>query len=266
MPALAPASPAALRGAVALCLAVAVTAIWAQAPAATAHALSAQTQPMLTLAPGAAPQAAAGLTEAVGAALALAVRHVQTPPGARLEVEPGSLDPRLKLAACAQVEPYLPTHSRLWGRTRIGLRCLSGPVRWNVYLPVTVKVWARAVVAAQPLTAGNVIKPSDLGWAEVDLAAHPSAAQLDPAPLIGRSLAVHLPTGAAIRADSLRQRQWFAAGEVVSVIARGPGYAVSGSATALSHGIEGQPVRLRTESGRIITATPTGQHLVEMAL
>ncbi|MBK6716041.1 MAG: flagellar basal body P-ring formation protein FlgA [Burkholderiales bacterium] len=266
MPAPASAPPAVPRWAAALCLAGAATLTWAQSPPPSAVALPATSLPTLALGPGAAQQGAAGLAEAVGAALALAVRHVQTPAGARLEVEPGQLDPRLKLAACSQVEPYLPTHSRLWGRTRIGLRCLSGPVRWNVYLPVTVKVWARAVVAAQPLTAGNVIKPSDLGWADVDLAAHPSAAQLDPAPLIGRSLAVHLPYGAAIRADSLRQRQWFAAGEVVSVIARGPGYAVSGSATALSHGIEGQPVRLRTEAGRIITATPTGERRVELEL
>ena len=33
----------------------------------------------------------------------------------------GSLDPRLKLAPCNQVEPHLPAGTRLWGRSRIGL-------------------------------------------------------------------------------------------------------------------------------------------------
>lgn len=222
--------------------------------------------PMLTLGPAAQQPDAAGLSEAVGAALALAARHTRPPAGARLEVEPGRLDPRLRLAACAQVEPYLPAHSRLWGRSRIGLRCLSGPVRWNVYLPVTVKVWAPAVVAAQPLAAGTVLKSSDLALAEVDLAASASPAMVDPASLIGRSLAHALPAGSTVREDNLRQRIWFSAGDVVTVVAHGPGYAVSSSATALSNGIEGQSVRLRTESGRIISATPTGQRQVEMTL
>ena len=42
----------------------------------------------------------------------------------RMEVQMGQLDSRLRLAACARVEPYLPAGSRLWGRTRLGLRCL----------------------------------------------------------------------------------------------------------------------------------------------
>jgi flagella basal body P-ring formation protein FlgA len=226
----------------------------------------AQPLPTLSLGPSAAAQDAAGITQAVSAALALTVRHVQTPPGARLEVEPGSLDPRLKLAPCPQVEPYLPAQSRLWGRTRIGLRCVNGPVRWNVYLPVTVKVWARALVAAHPLAAGATIHMGDLAQAEVDLASSPSPAHTDPLPLMGRVVAQSLAPGAAIRDDCLRQRIWFSAGDEVTVIARGPGYAISGSATALSNGVEGQSVRLRTESGRIITATPSGQRQVEMAL
>jgi flagellar basal body P-ring formation protein FlgA len=40
----------------------------------------------------------------------------------RPEIEVGALDTRLRLAPCQQVEPYLPRGSRLWGRTRIGLR------------------------------------------------------------------------------------------------------------------------------------------------
>ena len=42
--------------------------------------------------------------------------------------------------ALPQVEPYLPNNMRLWGKSRIGLRCTGGPTRWNVYLPITVKV------------------------------------------------------------------------------------------------------------------------------
>ncbi|MGE5116392.1 MAG: flagellar biosynthesis protein FlgA, partial [Betaproteobacteria bacterium] len=91
--------------------------------------------------------------------------------GMRVSVEVGALDPRLKLAPCERIEPYLPAGTRLWGKAHIGVRCLSGPTRWNVYLPVTVHVWGRALVAASPLAAGTNLAAADLVEAEVDLAA-----------------------------------------------------------------------------------------------
>ena len=61
----------------------------------------------------------------------------QTPQSSplRMEVEVGALDERLRLAPCARVEPYLPAGARLWGRSRLGLRCLEGATRWNVFCP-----------------------------------------------------------------------------------------------------------------------------------
>ena len=52
-------------------------------------------------------------------------------PGAlRVEIEPGRLDPRLRLAPCERIEPYLPPGARAWGRSRVGLRCVQGPAPW----------------------------------------------------------------------------------------------------------------------------------------
>src|SRR3989344_4914921 len=48
----------------------------------------------------------------------------------RMEVSVASLDSRLRLAPCARVEPYLPVGARLWGRTRLGLRCVEGQTAW----------------------------------------------------------------------------------------------------------------------------------------
>jgi flagella basal body P-ring formation protein FlgA len=195
---------------------------------------------------------------------ALTAGQVAAPGSARVEVVPGQLDPRLKLAPCDRIEPYLPTGARLWGSSKVGLRCTAGPVRWNVYLPVTVKVWSLALVATRPLAAGTDLGPADLALAEVDIAAAPAATfdRLDG--LLGRRLAAPLAPGAALRSDMLRSRQWFAAGESVTVIAQGPGFAVSGAGEALGPGIEGQSVRVRTEGGRVLTGTATGDHRVEI--
>lgn len=213
----------------------------------------------------ASPSANAGLSS-IAQALALTRQNVQVPAGARVEVLPGELDPRLKLAPCARIEPHLPAGSRPWGRTRVGLRCVSGPVRWNVYLPLTVRIWAPAVVAASDLSAGHTLVASNLTLAEVDLAASNSPIHTVAADVVGRTLATALSAGSALRADALRQRQWFQAGETVTVVAQGAGYAVSGEGQALGHGLEGQPVRVRTDSGRILTAMPVGTRRVEIAL
>ena len=188
-------------------------------------------------------------------------------PGAmRVEIEPGRLDPRLRLAPCQHIEPYLPPGARAWGRTRVGLRCMQGESPWNVYLPVTVKVFAPAWVTASALPAGSELKPEMLRQAEVDWAALPAPPVLDAARLVGRQLSRPLPAGAAVRHSDLKQRQWFAAGDTVQLVARGPGFSVTGEGQAMSPGMEGQPVRVRTENGRMLTGQPVGPNRVEVQL
>ena len=138
----------------------------------------------LLLAALALPAAAQGLSAQVLAQvqqLALAGASVGAPPQARVDVQVGALDPRLKLAPCAQVQPYLPTGLHMWGRTRIGLRCVDGQARWNVSVPVVVKVYGRALVAATNLPAGTVLTQAELSAADIDIAAEPGAVFTDAA-------------------------------------------------------------------------------------
>jgi flagella basal body P-ring formation protein FlgA len=184
----------------------------------------------------------------------------------RVEVSVGQLDPRLRLAPCQQVEPYLPEGTRLWGKSRVGLRCTQGSVKWNVYLPITVKVFGRALVATSGLTAGSVLTAADLALAEVDLAEDPVAALADPDIAVGRTLARALKPGQSLRQSHLKVRQWFAAGETVTVVAQGQGFSVASEGQALNHGVDGQPVRVRTESGRVLTGQAVAERRVELAL
>jgi flagella basal body P-ring formation protein FlgA len=187
-------------------------------------------------------------------------------PRARVEVTVGSLDPRLHLAPCQRIEPHLPNGARLWGKSRIGLRCTQGPVAWNVYLPITVKVFAPSLIAAAPLPAGTVLTAADLRESEVDLAEEPGTAIGQGTLAVGRTLARPLAAGQALRQSDLKTRQWFAAGDTVSLVAVGPGYTVSGEGQALTPGIEGQVVRVRTENGRVVTGQAVAEHRVEVPL
>lgn len=187
-------------------------------------------------------------------------------PGVRFDVQVGQLDPRLRLAPCQKVEPYLPPGARLWGKTRIGLRCVHGTSPWNVYLPVTVKVYARALVATAPMAMGTVVTAGDVTQAEVDLAEDVSVAMTDANLVVGRTLARAINPGQSVRQAHLKARQWFSAGETVKLMAVGSGFSVASEGQALTPGVEGQPARVKTESGHVLTGMPTGDHRVELAM
>jgi flagellar basal body P-ring formation protein FlgA len=203
-------------------------------------------QQVRTLALGAAGAAPAGVT--------------------RVEVSIGQLDPRLHLAACQRVEPYLPTGTRLWGRARIGLRCVQGPTAWNVFLPITVRAYGRALVTTVAAPSGSVLKAGDLAQAEVDLAEDSTAALVDAESAVGRTLAQSLKPGQSVRQGHLKPRQWFAAGDTIKITALGAGFSLEGEGQALSNGVEGLPARVRIEGGRVLTGQPVGERRLELAL
>ena len=171
----------------------------------------------------------------------------------RMEVSVGALDERLRLAPCTRVEPYLPTGARLWGRTRLGLRCQEGAVRWNVFLPVTVKAYGPAWVLTGDVTMGTVLSAADATEAEVDWAAENTSILAEPSLWVGLVASRHLKAGQALRQSMLRAPQVFQAGALVRVVAQGQGYAVSAAGQAMSAGVAGQTVRIRMDNGKIVS-------------
>lgn len=176
----------------------------------------------------------------------------------RVEVKLGSLDPRLQLAPCRRIEPYLPAGARLWGRSAIAVRCVDGAT-WNVSLPVTVTVWGRAVVAAHPLAAGAVPGAADLRVQEIELTREPAAPLTDPAQVGGQMLNRPLAAGQPLRPDMLRTATTIRAGDPVRVVIVGEGFSANADGQALAAAGEGQPLRVRTETGRVLGGTVRGR-------
>ncbi|MCA0175377.1 MAG: flagellar basal body P-ring formation chaperone FlgA [Proteobacteria bacterium] len=193
-----------------------------------------------------------------GAGQLLSARAAAAEPGARVEVQVGQLDPRLRLAPCRKIEPQVPPGVPLAGRTRLMLACVEGDKKWRVSLPVTVKIWASAQTAATALPAGTVLQAHHLASAEVDLAEAPSPAVREAAPALGRTLARPLAAGATLRQIDLKARQWFASGDTVRLVAQGPGWRIAAEGQALSPGIEGSPARVRLDNGRVVQGQPVG--------
>lgn len=184
----------------------------------------------------------------------------------RMEVSVGSLDPRLKLAPCARVEPYLPPGSRLWGRTRLGLRCVEGQTAWNVYLPVTIKAFGPAWVLTSAVAPGAALTAADATEAEVDWAADSAPVMANPDLWVGQIAARQLVPGQALRQSMVRAPTVFRAGAQVKVVAQGPGYAVTSAGQAMSAGAVGQIVRIRMDNGRIVSGTVSENGTIDLTL
>ncbi len=184
----------------------------------------------------------------------------------RTEVVMGSLDSRLRLAPCARVEAHLPPGSRLWGRSRIGLRCVEGPRRWNVYVPVTIKAFGPAWVVKRPVDAGATLSQDDAELAEVDWAAHPSGVLARADMWVGQQTAFALTPGLTLRENAVRPQRAFGAGDQVRVNSSGSGFSISATGLALTAGLVGQSARVRLPGGRVITGLVQPDQTVEIAL
>ena len=181
----------------------------------------------------------------------------------RVEVSIGTPDSRLQLAPCSNMQPFIPSGARLWGRTSLGVRCVGGPT-WQVFLPAHIRVFGQAPVASRSLNAGDSINEADVRFEEVELTRFPAGAIADVAQFADRELSRPVAAGQPLLRDQFRARQVVSQGDNVKVLYSGPGFAVSTQARALSGATEGQNVRVVTESGKTLNGTARSGRVVEI--
>lgn len=171
---------------------------------------------------------------------------------------------RAELAPCARTEFFLPAGARAWGRVSVGVRCVQGAA-WTVMLPAVVRAWSPGLVALVPLAAGAAPGPQDVAEREVELTREPGAIVRDATALQGRVLSRAVGAGQPLRADMLRAPQVVQAGEPVHLRIAGTGFAITAGGQALVAAAEGQPVRVRTEFGRVLTGVAREGRYVDVA-
>lgn len=181
----------------------------------------------------------------------------------RVEVSVGTLAAGLQLAPCERIEPFLPPGVRLWGRTSVGMRCTQGAT-WSVLVPVNVRISGPALVAARPLAALQPIGPGDIRTADAEWTREPQGVATDASQLDNRVLARPLAVGQPVPLAALRAPQAVGQGDPVKVVGQGRGFAIQTDGIALAAASDGQTVRVRTESGRIVTGTARVGRLVEL--
>jgi flagella basal body P-ring formation protein FlgA len=145
------------------------------------------------------------------------------------------------------------------------VRCVEGAA-WTVMVPVMVRAWSTALVAAEPLAAGTVPGPQDVREQEVEVTRESAALLRDAAAVQGRALTRALAPGQPLRADALRAVNVVQAGDPVRLRIAGAGFAVTATGQALTAAAEGQPLRVRTELGKVLTGIAREGRQVDVAL
>lgn len=181
----------------------------------------------------------------------------------RIEVQVSALEARTMEAPCAAPNYAVAPGQRLWGRSAVVVTC-PGISAWSLRVPLMVRVWANALVAVRTLPALMPIRAQDLRTAEVELSREAHGVLTDMAQLAGRVSTRMISAGQPVPLAALRAPQVVSQGDPVKVLGQGQGFSIAVEATAMGAALEGQNVRVRTESGRVLTGVARNGRVVEV--
>jgi flagella basal body P-ring formation protein FlgA len=181
----------------------------------------------------------------------------------RIDISVGQAASRLHPAPCDKVQPFARSGARLWGSSFVGVRCVSG-AQWTISVPVQVRVYGAALVAARVLRAGQPIDEADVRTEQVEWTRDAQGVVRDASQLHSRVPVRAIEPGEPIGLSLLREVPAVAQGDPVKVVGRGQGFSVTTDAVALAAAPAGQPVRVKVESGKILTGTAREGRIVEV--
>ncbi|MFZ6693530.1 flagellar basal body P-ring formation chaperone FlgA [Undibacterium sp. SXout20W] len=184
------------------------------------------------------------------------------PGDAEISVSP--LDSRLNLASCQALMPFLPTGSKAWGKTTVGVRC-TAPTAWTVYLRANVQITAEYYVAAHSLTKGQVLAIDDLSKIKGEISNFPVGFISNPDQAIGKAIQNSVSSGTLLRVDSLKSPAVVQQGQTVRVISIGNGFQVATDAQAMTNASEGQIAKARTANGVTLSGVAKSGGIIEIS-
>jgi flagellar basal body P-ring formation protein FlgA len=191
----------------------------------------------------------------------LATRVAATQGRVEITVEP--FGRYVQSQPCEQIEPFLPAGARLWGRVSVGLRCTAG-ANWTLSHSVYISVFGPAVVANVALRAGERLSADDFRMQAIDLTRHGGELVSDPAELNEQTLTRNIGPGQPIRRDYLRAKPAIASGDPVRIAFVGDGFSVMAEGTAMGNASAGQRLRVRADTGRVLSGTARADRTVEV--
>ncbi len=191
--------------------------------------------------------------------------RAQMPPGERIVVTAGRLDPRLRLARCAApLEASLLAGARLQANASVVVGCRTG-AHWTLYVPVSVRSRIRVWVLREPQAQGARLTAADVA-PQTRLVSGLSAGYLTSLAALGRSTLRHaLPAGAALRTSDLLADFLVHQGQQVVLVASLEGIRVRARGVALQAGRYGALIRVQNlSSSKVVQGIVESRNVVDV--
>jgi flagellar basal body P-ring formation protein FlgA len=231
------------------------------------HRFGATAVAMLLLRPVHAAEPAYTEAAAIRTAAEQAVRQAAGAAGDVLRVDVDAIDPRLRLAHCANaLSAFVAGDGQLRDRTTVGVRC-EADSRWSIYLGAALSSEMPVLVARHAMAAGSHPAADDFSVVTRRLPGLSSRYLSDPAQLAGQRLRRPVAMDEALNADSVAVAPIVHRGQEITLLAHGGGMDVRVTVVALSDGRPDELIRVQNPgSQRIVEATVRSSQLVEVSL
>jgi flagellar basal body P-ring formation protein FlgA len=181
-------------------------------------------------------------------------------------VTAGSLDPRLRLVRCASgMRRQLPIGATLQARSMVAVSC-QGPVRWTVYVPVTVESRISVLVLKHPVPRNARLTMEDVTVETRKVTGLATAFLTDVKDLESRSVERPLPMGTTLTVDMLEPDMVIRHGQDVTLIASAGGIEVRAAGRALADAAAGTRLKVQNLSSlKVVEGVAESPDLVRVA-
>jgi len=172
--------------------------------------------------------------------------------GAQGEVEVGTIDSRLRLPACANINVDLPTVNSAMMTAKV----TCPDPNWTLYVPVHVHEWIDAIVAATNLAPNTALTGSQLTRGRADALAGTGGLITDQRQVEGKILRVGVTAGSPILSPQLDLPIAVHRGQRVMLTLNDPAMTIKTTATALDDGRVGDTITVENmDSQKTLRAT-----------
>jgi flagella basal body P-ring formation protein FlgA len=196
-----------------------------------------------------------------------AVRREIPHGGGQVIVHVQNLDPRLRLAACdSPLNASIAGDGQARARTTVTVRCES-PVRWTIYLSVTIESEFSVLVAKHALARDTELNALDFELMPRHLPGLTTDYVSQPEALAGQRLRQGIGSGQALTLEALTPSNVIHRGQQITVVAGTGTFQVRMSAVALADGRVADRIRVQNlSSQRVVEGIVRSDSVVEVPL
>lgn len=159
------------------------------------------------------------------------------------------------MAACQAPSPFLPPRTALRGNVTVGVRCLSDQGReMPRYYRAHIGIDGDYVAARQDIAPGSPLTEQNLSVVRGDVTQLPAALVTDMTQLVGQRSTRRIAAGTPLQAQMAKPPVLISRNSRVSVTAQSDSFSATAKGTALDEGSQGDTLRVRMDSGKVINA------------